>query len=312
MSADASANASAEALRAGTRPAEGPARRGPLTEFLAEFAENKAAVAGTILLLILVLLAMFANVVAPYSPIEQHRGFELQRPFWESGGSAQFLLGTDEVGRDMLSRLIFGARMSLFIGLAVVVASVIVGILLGLVAAFSRGAVSLIIMRGMDVIMSVPSLLLAILIVAMLGPSLVNTIVAITVVYLPSYVRLVRAAALSEKSRPYVTASQVAGAGRMRIMFVTVLPNCIAPVVVQATLGVSSAILEAAALGFLGLGAQPPTPEWGAMLASAREFIQRAWWVVTFPGLAILVTVLAINLVGDGLRDALDPKMKRS
>ena len=148
--------------------------------------------------------------------------------------------------------------------------------------------------------------------VAILGPSLANTIVAITIVYLPNYVRLVRASALAEKTRDYVTAARVAGAGTLRIMFVTVLPNCMAPLIVQSTLGVSNAILEAAALGFLGLGAQPPTPEWGTMLASAREFLQSASWIVTLPGLAILITVLSINLVGDGLRDALDPKMKRS
>jgi dipeptide transport system permease protein len=166
-------------------------------------------------------------------------------------------------------------------------------------------------MRLMDIMLALPSLLLAMAIVAILGPSLRNAILAIAVVILPHYVRLTRASAISEKNKDYVTASRVTGAGPLRMMFVVLLPNCMAPLIVQATLGFSSAILDAAALGFLGMGAQPPTPEWGAMLANSLQFVQRAWWVVTFPGLAILLTVLAFNLAGDGLRDALDPKMKR-
>src|SRR5262249_10845584 len=247
-----------------------------------------------------------------YSPIEQYRDFIRVPPVWQEGGSARFLLGTDELGRDLLSRLIYGARISLFIGTSVVVVSVAVVTVLGLVAAFDRGVVSLIIMLAMVSILAIPSLLMCILVVAMIGPSLTNTIIAITIVYLPNYVRVVRASALSEKTRDYVTGARVAGAGPLRIMFVTVLPNCLAPLIVQATLGVSNAILEASGLGFLGLGAQPPTPEWGTMLASAREFLESAPWIVTLPGLAILITVLSINLVGDGLRDALDPKLKRS
>ena len=168
------------------------------------------------------------------------------------------------------------------------------------------------IMRLMDIILALPSLLLAIVIVAILGPGLVNAMIAVAIVYLPHYTRLARASVITERSKDYVTASRVAGAGLPRLMFATVLPNCMAPLIVQATLGFSTAILDAAALGFLGLGAQPPTPEWGTMLADAREFVLRAWWVVTFPGLAILITVLAFNLMGDGLRDALDPKLKRS
>jgi dipeptide transport system permease protein len=155
------------------------------------------------------------------------------------------------------------------------------------------------------------SLLLAVVVVAILGPGLVNAMAAVAIVVLPHYARLTRAAVISELTKDYVVASRVSGAGVLRLMFVTVLPNCMAPLIVQATLGFSTAILDAAALGFLGLGAQPPTPEWGTMLATAREFVQRAWWVVTFPGLAILITVLAFNLMGDGLRDALDPKLKR-
>jgi dipeptide transport system permease protein len=192
------------------------------------------------------------------------------------------------------------------------VVSIIAGILLGLLAASVGGLVDVAIMRIMDLILSVPGLVLAILIVAVLGPNLTNTIVAVTVVFLPRYVRLVRASALSELGKDYVIASKVAGAGPLRLMLVTVLPNCLAPLIVQAALGVSEAILEAAALGFLGLGAQPPIAEWGAMLADSREFIRSNPWIVTLPGLAILVTVISINLFGDGLRDALDPKLKRS
>ena len=190
--------------------------------------------------------------------------------------------------------------------------ALIVGILLGLIAGFSGPAVDTLIMRVMDIILAFPSLLLALVLVAILGPSLTNAIIAIAIVQQPHYVRLTRAAVMGERNKDYVTAARVAGVGRLRMMFVTVLPNCMAPLIVQAALSFSNAILDAAALGFLGMGAQPPTPEWGTMLAEAREFILRAWWVVTFPGLAILLTVLSINLMGDGLRDALDPKLKRS
>jgi dipeptide transport system permease protein len=236
----------------------------------------------------------------------------LQPPFWETGGSLKFILGTDAVGRDILSRLIFGARYSLFIGCIVVSISLFVGILLGLVAGYFRGWVDTLIMRLMDIVLSFPSFLLALVLVAILGPSLTNAMIAIAIVQQPHYVRLTRAAVMGEMSRDYVTAARVIGVRPLRLMFVTILPNCMAPLIVQAALSFSSAILDAAALGFLGLGAQPPTPEWGTMLAEAREFILRAWWVVTFPGVAILTTVLAINLMGDGLRDALDPKLKRS
>jgi dipeptide transport system permease protein len=289
-----------------------PARQGPWREFLGDFVKNRAALIGVAILGLLVFGAVFAGLITPYSPIEQYREFIRIPPSWQAGGSPRFLLGTDELGRDILSRLIYGARISLFIGVSVVLVSTALGTFLGLVAAFNRGMLSILIMRLMDLIIAVPSLLLCIVVVAIIGPSLTNTIVAITIVYLPNYVRVVRASALSEKTRDYVTSARVAGAGPLRIMFVTVLPNCMAPLIVQSTLGVSTAILEAAGLGFLGLGAQPPTPEWGAMLASAREFLESAPWIVTLPGLAILITVLSVNLVGDGLRDALDPKLKRS
>ena len=190
--------------------------------------------------------------------------------------------------------------------------SLTVGIFFGVIAGYVGGRTDTLIMRVMDVILAFPSLLLALVLVAVLGPGLINAMIAIALVLQPHFVRLTRAAVLSEKTKDYVVAAKVAGAKPLRLMFRTILPNCMAPLIVQATLSFSTAILDAAALGFLGMGAQPPTPEWGTMLAEAREFILRAWWVVTLPGLAILITVLAINLMGDGLRDALDPKLKRS
>lgn len=275
------------------------------------FSENRGAVLGLGLLVILIITAIFADVVAPFSPIEQFRDSFLAPPVWQEGGSWTYILGTDDVGRDMLSRLIHGARLSILIGLMVVALSLSVGTVLGLTAAFAGGVVDVLIMRVMDVVLVFPSILLAIVIVAILGPGLFNAMIAVSIVTLPSYTRLVRASALSELARDYVTATRSAGAGTFRLMFDTVLPNCAAPLIVQASLGFSTAILDAAALGFLGLGAQPPTPEWGTMLAGALQYYQRAWWVLTFPGLSILLTVLAFNLFGDGLRDALDPKLKR-
>jgi dipeptide transport system permease protein len=288
------------------------ATRRMLAEFWFYFSQNRGAVIGLVVFATLVVVALAAPLIAPHDPDLQYRDSFLTPPAWLDGGKAAFLLGTDAVGRDILSRLIFGARFSLFIGVVVVVIALSGGIVLGLVAGYLRGWVDTVIMRVMDVILAFPSLLLALVLVAVLGPGLVNAMIAIAIVLQPHFVRLTRAAVLAERSRDYVVAARLAGAGNLRLMFRTILPNCLAPLIVQATLSFSNAILDAAALGFLGMGAQPPTPEWGTMLAEAREFILRAWWVVTFPGLAILVTVLAINLVGDGLRDALDPKLKRS
>jgi dipeptide transport system permease protein len=256
------------------------------------------------------IVALIPDLLAPHSPIEQYRDAILRPPAWAEGADPRFLLGTDAVGRDILSRLIHGTRLSLLIGLVVVTLSLATGIVLGLTAGYFGGVLEALIMRLTDVVLALPALLLAIAVVAILGPSLLNAAVAIAIVELPNYVRLARAATLGEINRDYVTASRVAGAGHLRIMYITILPNCLAPLIVQAALSFSNAILAAAALGFLGLGAQPPIPEWGSMLADALEFLQRAWWVVTFPGLAILLTVLAFNLMGDGLRDALDPKLK--
>jgi dipeptide transport system permease protein len=279
--------------------------------FWRSFAENRGAVAGLVVMGILIVLALFAELLAPHSPIEQFRTHFLTPPGWEEGGSWAFPLGTDDVGRDILSRLIHGARLSLVIGFSVVALSLTCGTVLGLTAAFAGGVVDVAIMRIMDIILVFPSLLLAIVIVAIMGPGMFNAMLAVAIVTLPGYTRLSRASALSELARDYVTATRAAGASTRRLMFDTVLPNCLAPLIVQASLGFSAAILDAAALGFLGLGAQAPTPEWGTMLAGALQYYQRAWWVLTFPGLAILFTVLAFNLFGDGLRDALDPKLRR-
>ncbi len=283
-----------------------------LREFWFYFSENRGAVIGMWIFLALVLLAVLAPVIAPHAPNIQYRDALLVPPVWQDGGSWNYILGTDAVGRDMLSRLIYGSQFSLFIGVVVVAIALTTGVTIGLIAGYFRGPVDTVIMRVMDIILAFPSLLLALVLVAILGPGLVNAMIAIAIVQQPHYVRLTRAAVMAEKNRDYVTAARVAGSGNLRLMFKTILPNCTAPLIVQAALSFSTAILDAAALGFLGMGAQPPTPEWGTMLAEAREFILRAWWVVTFPGIAILVTVLAINLMGDGLRDALDPKLKRS
>ena len=290
---------------------EGPRPRA-VAEFWHYFSMNTGAVIGLVVFALLVLMAIFAPLVAPHLPDEQFRDALLTPPAWQEGGRATFILGTDAVGRDILSRLIFGARYSLFIGLIVVVFALSSGIVLGVLAGYFRGWVDALIMRVMDIILAFPSLLLALVLVAILGPGLFNAMLAIALVLQPHFARLTRAAVMAEKNREYVVSARVAGASHLRMMLVTILPNCVAPLIVQATLSFSNAILEAAALGFLGMGAQPPTPEWGTMLAEAREFILRAWWVVTFPGLAILITVFAINLIGDGLRDALDPKLKRS
>jgi dipeptide transport system permease protein len=286
-------------------------RPGRLKEFWRYFSENHGAVAGLVLFVALVIVAVAAPLFAPFNPDQQFRDALLMPPLTR-GSEGLFLIGTDALGRDILSRLIFGARFSLFIGVVVVSVSLIGGVIIGMFAGFFRGWIDTVIMRVMDIILAFPSLLLALTLVAILGPGLTNAMIAIAIVAQPHYVRLTRAAVLTERNRDYVTAARVSGAGPLWLMFVTILPNCMAPLIVQAALSFSGAILDAAALGFLGMGAQPPTPEWGTMLAESREFITRAWWVVTFPGLAILITVLAINLMGDGLRDALDPKLKRS
>jgi dipeptide transport system permease protein len=285
----------------------------PTREVWLSLKANKGAMAGLVVIVILVLAAISADVLAPYHYAEVFKECVTKQcpPVWQEGSDPRFLLGADAVGRDLLSRIIYGSRYSLFIGAIVVTISLAAGILFGLLSGFFRGPVDILIMRAMDIILSIPSLLLALAIVAILGSGLLNAMIAVAITYVPHYARLARAAVLTELPKDYVTASRVAGAGTLRLMLNTVLPNCLAPLIVQATLSFSTAILDAAALGFLGYGAQAPTPEWGTMLADARTLIRSMPWVVTFPGLAILITVLAFNLLGDGLRDALDPKLKR-
>ncbi len=287
-------------------------RRRMLAEFWFYFSRNRGAVIGLCVFVLLVLMAIFADLIVPHDPTLQYRGMEKLPPAWAAGGNPDFWLGTDAVGRDMLSRLIKGSQYSMFIGVVVVSIALMGGIVIGLVSGFFGGWVDVVIMRLMDVILAFPSLLLALVLVAVLGPDLTNAMIAIAIVYQPHFARLTRAAVMSELKRDYVAAARVSGAGNLRLMFKTILPNCLGPLIVQATLSFSSAVLDAAALGFLGMGAQAPASEWGTMLADAREFITSQWWIVTFPGIAILISVLAINLMGDGLRDALDPKLKRS
>nr|WP_314741772.1 ABC transporter permease subunit [uncultured Haemophilus sp.] len=288
-----------------------PMPKTPLQEFVYYFCQNRGAVIGLIFILIVLFAAIFAGWVAPFDPIEQNRSALLLPPMWFEGGNSTYILGTDDIGRDILSRIIYGARLSVFISLLIVVMSCVLGVILGLLAGYYGGTLDILIMRLVDIMLAIPSLLLTIGVVTILGPSLINAAIAIAIVSIPSYVRLTRASVMNEKNRDYVVASRVAGANVWRLMFIVILPNCLAPLIVQMTMGISNAILELAALGFLGIGAQPPTPELGTMLAESRGFMQSANWLVTIPGLAILSLVLAFNLMGDGLRDALDPKLKQ-
>ena len=220
------------------------------------------------------------------------------------------ILGTDDLGRDILSRIIYGARVSLMVGVVSVGIALIFGSLLGAVAGYYKGWFDSIIMRFMDILLAFPHILLAIVIVAYLGPGLRNAMMAIGIISIPRFARIVRASVMEEFEKDYVTAAKAVGATNGRILFNAICPNCLAPIIVQASLGFGAAILDAAGLSFLGLGAQPPTPEWGAMIAMGRSLILRAWWVMTIPGIAIMLAVLGFNLLGDGLRDALDPRLR--
>ncbi len=283
-----------------------------MKEFWYLFKQNRGAVLGLALVLVFVVIAILSPFLAPYSPSEIFSDSLRLPPFWADGHQAKFILGTDDLGRDLLSRLIYGSPVSLGIGFFVVLFTCVLGVLFGLLAGSLGGWVDSVVMRTMDILMALPSILLAIVVVAVLGPSLINTVIAVGIVNLPNVVRIVRASILVEKKKNYVIASRSFGASWFRIYVINVLPNCMAPLLIQATFGFSDGILNAAALGFLGLGAQPPTPEWGTMLSDARSYIESASYLVTLPGLCILVVVIAFNLLGDGLRDALDPKVKRS
>mgnify|MGYP006296014231 CR=1 FL=1 len=266
--------------------------------------KSRIGVLGIVFIGILVLVAIFAPVIAPHDPLEQNILKRYQAP------SSEHLLGTDEMGRDILSRIIYGSRISLQVGLFSIGIALVTGVFLGLIAGYYGGVLDMVIMRIMDIMLAFPAILLAIAIVAILGPQLRNAMLAIGVINIPRFARIIRSSTISIKESEYIAAARMMGANDFRIIFHHLLPNAMAPLIVQTTLSIATAILEAAALSFLGLGAQPPTPEWGAMLSDARSSLQRAPWVATFPGLAIIFGVLGFNLMGDGLRDALDPKMK--
>jgi peptide/nickel transport system permease protein/dipeptide transport system permease protein len=287
-----------------------PEDRHPFLDQLEQLWRNKTAVAGLLVITLFVLTAILAPFLSPHNPVEASLYDQIKPPIWEEGGTWTNILGTDDLGRDILSRLVYGARVSLLVALATVGIAVFFGSFLGAISGYYKGFLDNIIMRFMDILLAFPHILLAIVIMAYLGPGLTNAMVAIGIIYIPRFARIVRASVLEECEKDYVTASRSIGARDWRIIFVAIFPNCLAPLIVQTTLGFASAILDAAALGFLGLGAQPPTPEWGAMIAMGRSHILRAWWVMTFPGIAILFAVLGFNLFGDGLRDALDPRLR--
>mgnify|MGYP003733277795 CR=1 FL=1 len=266
------------------------------------FRRNRAAVVGLVLVLLLVLVAAFAPLLAPYAPDAQNLRARLRPP------SAEHWFGTDEFGRDILSRVIFGARISLFTGLVPVFAASVVGTLVGLVAGFYRGRVDAVLMRLMDVLLAFPSLLLALAVVGALGPGLRNAVIAVAVVGVPGYARIVRSVVIAAREEEYVQAARALGAGDGRLLLRELLPAAFGALSVQATLGIGFAILSMAGLSFLGLGVQPPTSDWGEMLSRGRRFLPDSGWLLLYPGAAISLTVLAFNLLGDGLRDALDPR----
>lgn len=266
--------------------------------------QNKIAMVGLIMLGFFILIALLAPVIAPYEYDTQVLRDRLKAP------SSDHWFGTDDLGRDLFTRVLYGARISLWVGTFSVVGSIILGTLFGILAGFYGKWIDMVISRLFDILLAFPSILLAIAIVAILGPSLQNALLAIAIVNIPTYGRLVRAKVLSLKNEEYITAARAIGMKNSAILLRHILPNSLTPIIVQGTLGIATAIIEAAALGFLGLGAQPPTPEWGKMLSDSRQFIATAPWTVVFPGISIMLTVLAFNLMGDGLRDALDPRMK--
>jgi peptide/nickel transport system permease protein len=279
-------------------------KRGQFREILRRFAKNKAAVLGFAVILVMVICSLFPAVIAPYGYDDQ----QLSRRFVSPG--KEYLFGTDEFGRDIFSRVVYGCRISLSIGLISVTISCLLGIILGCVAGYYGDLVDNILMRIVDIMLAIPNILLALSIVAALGTGFFNLMLAIGIGAVPGYARIVRASILSVKEQEFVEAARATGASDLRIIMQHILPNCMAPIIVQATMSIANAVLSAAALSFIGLGINPPTPEWGAMLSAGRSYIRDYWFVVTFPGLAIMITVFAFNLFGDGLRDALDPRLK--
>ncbi|KAB3538613.1 ABC transporter permease [Alkaliphilus pronyensis] len=279
-------------------------KRGPWREVWRRMKKNKAAMVGLLIILILILSAIFADVIAPYGYDEQSLVDRLQTP------NSKHLLGTDNFGRDIFSRIIYGSRISLQVGFIAVGIAAILGGTLGAIAGYYGGKLDNVIMRCIDILLAIPGILLAIAIVATLGPGLRNVMIAVGIGSIPSYARIVRASVLSLRDQEFIEAARAVGANDFRIITKHIIPNSMAPIIVQATLGVANAILSAAGLSFLGLGIQPPTPEWGAMLSNARHYLRDYPHIATFPGLAIMITIFGLNLLGDGLRDALDPRLK--
>lgn len=276
----------------------------PWLESWQRFKKNKLAVIGLGIILFFVMVAIFAPVLAQEGINDQKLAYRLSPP------SSKYWLGTDDFGRDILSRIIYGTRISLWIGISSVFGSIIVGSTLGIIAGYYGRWVDTFISRIFDIMLAFPSILLAIAIVTILGPSLQNALIAVAIINIPNFGRLIRSKVLSVKQEEYIVAAKSIGMGDVRILFHHVLPNSMAPVIVQGTLAIATSILEAAALGFLGLGAEAPNPEWGKMLSDSRQFITQAPWTMISPGLAIMLVVIGFNLFGDGLRDALDPRMK--
>lgn len=288
-------------------PATESKKRSQLAEIWRRLKQNKMAMFGLAIIVIIILSAVFADVIANYDDvvIKQNLKERLQGP------SASHILGTDEFGRDIFARMVHGARVSLKVGLLAVGIAVVIGGSLGSIAGYYGGKLDNVIMRIMDIFLAVPSILLAIAIVSALGPSLTNLMFAISISSIPSYARIVRSSVLSIRDQEFIEAAKAIGASDARIILRHIIPNSLAPVIVQGTLGVAGAILSTAGLSFIGLGIQPPAPEWGSMLSGGRQYLRYAWHVTTFPGLAIMITILALNLLGDGLRDALDPRLKQ-
>jgi len=282
--------------------------RHPIFDQMDKFFQNKNGVLGLIIVVVFMVCAAFAPLLAPQNPIENDVSNQMKPPFFIEGGSTKNILGTDDLGRDIFSRLIYGARISITVGVVSVIIAFSFGSFLGALSGYYKGWLDNLIMRIMDMLMAFPSILLAIILVAYMGPNLRNAMIAIGIIRIPSFARIIRASVLEECEKDYVLAAKAIGTDDFRIIFNAVFPNCMAPIIVQASLNFAGAVLDAAGLSFLGLGAQPPTPEWGAMIANGRTLILRAWWVMCFPGIMIFFSVLGFNLLGDGLRDAMDPR----